>query len=284
MQANGGDSDVDLLRAAVEEMREVARFPISFGGLADRGAVTISHVSGNRRNSLDGLRVETDRGLGGRAMSESRPRVTTDYGSSRHITHDYDDAVLGEGIRSLLAVPVVVRGRTRGVLYGGTHADSEIGGVVVAPAVQIAQNLAIELAVRDEVEQRLRALRLRVDDSGPRMGAAELADLREGAAELRGIASAITHDPQLRQRVAAVESRLAALARPEGATSVVALAPRELDVLSYVALGASNAAVAERLGLAETTVKAYLSSAMSKLGATSRFHAVQRARREGLLP
>jgi DNA-binding NarL/FixJ family response regulator len=150
--------------------------------------------------------------------------------------------------------------------------------------MQIAQNLAIELAVRDEVEQRLRTLRQKIDDSAPRLGAAELADLREGAAELRGIASAVSHDPELRTRVAAVEARLAALARPTGTASSVTLAPRELDVLSYVALGASNAETATRLGLAETTVKAYLSSAMTKLGSRSRFHAVQRARQEGLLP
>jgi DNA-binding NarL/FixJ family response regulator len=284
VQGGTGDSDADLLRAAVEEMRQSAQFPVTFGGIAHRGSVTITHLSGNRHDSLVGLRVETNRGLGGRAMSEGRPRVTSDYGASPHITHDYDEAVLGEGIRSLLAVPVVVRGQTRGVLYGGTHAGSARGGVVVAPAMQIAQNLAIELAVRDEVEQRLRTLRQKIDDSAPRLGAAELADLREGAAELRGIASAVSHDPELRTRVAAVEARLAALARPTGTASSVTLAPRELDVLSYVALGASNAETATRLGLAETTVKAYLSSAMTKLGSRSRFHAVQRARQEGLLP
>ncbi|MGZ0238104.1 LuxR C-terminal-related transcriptional regulator, partial [Streptomyces sp. CPS1] len=63
-----------------------------------------------------------------------------------------------------------------------------------------------------------------------------------------------------------------------------ALAPRELDVLSWVAAGATNAAVAERLGLRPETVKGYLRSAMRKLGAHTRGEAVTAARRAGLLP
>lgn len=62
------------------------------------------------------------------------------------------------------------------------------------------------------------------------------------------------------------------------------LAPRELDVLSWVAAGATNAAVAERLGLRPETVKGYLRSAMRKLGAHTRGEAVTTARRAGLLP
>ncbi|WP_181809726.1 response regulator transcription factor, partial [Streptomyces shenzhenensis] len=63
-----------------------------------------------------------------------------------------------------------------------------------------------------------------------------------------------------------------------------ALAPRELDVLAWVAAGATNAAVAERLGLRPETVKGYLRSAMRKLGARTRGEAVSAARRTGLLP
>ncbi|NEA00831.1 helix-turn-helix transcriptional regulator, partial [Streptomyces sp. SID10116] len=64
----------------------------------------------------------------------------------------------------------------------------------------------------------------------------------------------------------------------------VALAPREVDVLSCVAAGVTNATAAERLGLRPETVKGYLRSAMRKLGAHTRLEAVVAARREGLLP
>lgn len=283
MASRNESTDDDLLRAAVEELGQVGQFPVAFGGLAHRGAVTITSLVGNRRDSLIGLRVEVDRGLGGRAMSEGRPRITSDYEASPHITHHYDEAVLGEGIRSLLAVPVMVGRTTRGVIYGGVHAETVVGNVLAAPAIRVAQELSKELTVREEVERRL--LSLRDDaDAGSRMSAAELAEVREGVAELRGIASSISHDPDLRARIAAVEARLATLGSAPATGPRVILAPRELDVLGYVALGSSNAEIAHRLELAESTVKAYLGTAMSKLGAKTRYQAVQAARRSGLLP
>jgi DNA-binding CsgD family transcriptional regulator len=63
-----------------------------------------------------------------------------------------------------------------------------------------------------------------------------------------------------------------------------ALSPREIDVLAQVALGATNAEAATRLSVRAETVKSYLRSAMSKLGAHSRHEAVVLARRAGLLP
>jgi DNA-binding NarL/FixJ family response regulator len=66
--------------------------------------------------------------------------------------------------------------------------------------------------------------------------------------------------------------------------STVTLSPRETDVLACAAIGATNAQIAAQLSLREGTVKAYLSSAMSKLDASTRFAAVTKARRSGLLP
>jgi len=216
-------------------------------------------------------------------MSEGRPRITSDYEASPHITHDYDEAVLGEGIRSLLAVPIVVGRTTRGVIYGGVHAETSVGNVLASPAIRVAQELSNELAVRDEVERRLRTLREDAD-AGNHMSAAQLAEVREGVAELRGIAASLPNDHGLRARIAAVEARLAALGTAPAFGPRVVLSPRELDVLGYVALGAGNAEIARTLDLAESTVKAYLGTAMQKLAASSRYQAVQAARRAGLLP
>lgn len=69
----------------------------------------------------------------------------------------------------------------------------------------------------------------------------------------------------------------------DGATTI-ALTSREVDVLACVAMGATNAVAAQRLGLRPETVKAYLRSAMRKLGAHTRLEAVVAARRAGLLP
>ncbi|MBA2317104.1 MAG: response regulator transcription factor [Euzebyales bacterium] len=61
------------------------------------------------------------------------------------------------------------------------------------------------------------------------------------------------------------------------------LTERERDVLRVAAGGAPNAEVAERLHLAEGTVRNYLSTAMAKLGARNRTEAATVARERGWL-
>jgi DNA-binding NarL/FixJ family response regulator len=55
------------------------------------------------------------------------------------------------------------------------------------------------------------------------------------------------------------------------------LSPRELEVLASTAEGLSNAQIAARLSLAETTVKRHLRNIFGKLGAVSRIDAVNKA-------
>ncbi|MCS3443735.1 MULTISPECIES: LuxR C-terminal-related transcriptional regulator [Microbacterium] len=281
----GWESETELVARAVRELAQRTRFPVAFGGLIDEGVVSVTSIVGNRTHSLDGLRVRPERGLGGRAMMELRPRMTNDYGSSQQITHDYDVFVLGEGLRTLLALPIVVGGRPRGVLYAGAWDRTPVGGVTTAPAMQVAQSVAEELRIRDEVERRLRSAGPTSESVAPR----QREELRESFAELRSIAASID-DVELRARIAQVEQRLVTLAEdaaPAAATGpipTVRLSRRETDVLACAALGATNAEVAAQLGLREGTVKAYLGTAMSKLDASTRHAAVAKARRAGLLP
>lgn len=60
-----------------------------------------------------------------------------------------------------------------------------------------------------------------------------------------------------------------------------ALTPREHDVLTLLAEGAGNRAIAERLGISDHTVKFHLSAIFGKLGVTTRTAAVRRALRLG---
>jgi len=61
------------------------------------------------------------------------------------------------------------------------------------------------------------------------------------------------------------------------------LTGRERDVLALVAQGCSNRQAADRLGIADETVKSYLSNIMQKLHASDRTHAVVIAMQRGLL-
>jgi DNA-binding NarL/FixJ family response regulator len=53
-----------------------------------------------------------------------------------------------------------------------------------------------------------------------------------------------------------------------------ALTPREIDVLRLIAAGNSNKRVADKLSIAETSVKSHVENILSKLGANDRTHAV----------
>lgn len=278
------ESEAELVANAVRELARRTRFPVAFGGLVEEGVVSVTSIVGARTRALDGLRVRPERGLGGRAMMELRPRMTSDYGSSQQITHDYDVFVLGEGLRTLLALPIIVQGRSRGVLYAGGWDEERVGGVTTAPAMQVAQSVADELRIRDEVQRRLQT----ASSDAEMIPGPQREQLRESFAELRSIAASVA-DAHVRARIAQVEQRLMTLAvDPEtvqtGPVSKIHLSPRETDVLACAALGSTNAEIAAQLGLREGTVKAYLGTAMSKLDASTRHAAVARARRARLLP
>jgi len=61
------------------------------------------------------------------------------------------------------------------------------------------------------------------------------------------------------------------------------LSERELDVVRRVSAGLSNKEIAAQLSLSEETVKTYMKSLMSKLGASDRSHAVAIAIERGIL-
>ncbi|MGW7072405.1 response regulator transcription factor [Streptomyces sp. NPDC054855] len=278
MTADGGEA-VEM-RSALLRLRRGTGLPVAFGGLVEgQRQVRIGELTGTGTRALCGLAVSSGNGLGGKAVALSRPCAVTDYHDSRHISHEYDSAVAAEGLRSVLAVPVVVRRRVRGVLYGALRSAQPLGDRTLSAAVAAARDVEQALVVRDEVHALIAAAREPEAGTG-----AAWEQVREAHAALRELAPRIA-DSALRADILAVCGRLAsAAAVPPGRERAVCLAPREVDVLACVAGGATNAATAERLRLRPETVKGYLRSAMRKLGAHTRLEAVVAARRAGLLP
>lgn len=63
----------------------------------------------------------------------------------------------------------------------------------------------------------------------------------------------------------------------------IALTPRELDVLTLLAEGASNKTIARQLGISVHTAKFHVGSILDKLDATGRTDAVAHAARRGVI-
>lgn len=276
-------SDADALRAELRRVAAASGMSVVFGGQVHAGTLQLSEFLGTRTSAMRGLLVRPDSGVGGVAVATGRLTSVSDYRVASTITHHYDAPVLTEGLRAVVGMPVVVGGESRAVLYIASRDAGPIGDRAAELARQAGRRLAVELAIRDEVDRRVR-LREAAVPAAPQPDAVVAEQLRGIHAEIRGIAQAIG-DTDARLRLRDLSDRLARLmSGSDLLDDAPALAPRELDVLAQVALGCTNAETAVRLALRPETVKSYLRGAMTKLGARTRHEAVVRARRLGLLP
>jgi DNA-binding NarL/FixJ family response regulator len=89
--------------------------------------------------------------------------------------------------------------------------------------------------------------------------------------------------PSVAVRVVAEFARLASPARPAAQSLVEPLSEREQEILKLAAAGLTNREIADRLALAEGTVKNYVTNILGKIGARDRTQAALRARELGLI-
>lgn len=275
----------EALRRAVVALHRTTGAPIAYGGLVSEGRLRLSQLRGTNSSLLAGLTIQAGRGLGGRTLLLSQPMAVRDYHHAKMISHEYDEAVRDAGVRAAIAIPVVVRREVRAVVYAARREPVPLGGRAVQAAIAAARDLEQDLVVRDEVERRLALLQRRRAVTTPEAAseAISLEAVRQAYTELR-ILVARAGDDELGSRLRRACAALTTALAPPGQPRRPALSPRELDVLSCVALGHTNAEVASELGLEPGTVKSYLRSAMRKLDAHTRTQAVVAARRVGLLP
>lgn len=81
-----------------------------------------------------------------------------------------------------------------------------------------------------------------------------------------------------------VDPRVGAQLASNEASTTVPLSEREREIVRHIALGYTNAQIAERLYLSERTVKTYRARAVSKLGLSTRAELTDYARTRGLVP
>lgn len=137
------------LRKVVEE----SGMDISFYARAtpDGRQLRIERTLGTRTEALHDLVVRGGTGLGGKAMVLRNPVAVDDYVNARTISHHYDQPVTLEGLRSIMAVPVVVAGRVHGVLYAALRRRLSIGDRAKHAAMTVVretERLLARLAAR----------------------------------------------------------------------------------------------------------------------------------------
>ncbi len=89
--------------------------------------------------------------------------------------------------------------------------------------------------------------------------------------------------PSIAARVVAEFSRLSENAPRWAQALIDPLSPREVEILRLLAGGATNREIADKLVLAEGTVKNHVTSILAKLGVSDRTKAALRARELGIL-
>lgn len=284
MTAHSRD-DTPQIHKALTRLRTTTGVPLAFGGpVNDHLQVQLSAFDGSNRGVMRGVVLDAGLGLGGKVALLRRPMVLNDYVGSAHISHHYDRIIKAEALRGMTAAPVVVRRQVRGVLYGAIRSATPLGDRIVQSVVDAARDLEQNLAIHDELARRIdlmqaHTMAIQTGDAGP----PKWEQVREIYAEMRTLLQQISDTP-LREQMNTVCDRLAAVCAPSAPAAERLLAPREVDVLAYVALGWTNPHIAADLGLHPETVKSYLRNAMRKLRCHTRLEAVVTARRLGLLP
>lgn len=271
--------DGEAVRRALASLKNATGIPVTMHGAIERdNSLKINAWVGLRTPALHNLSIDAGSGVGGRVVTTRRPVGVSDYTRAKVISHEHDRAIQDEGLHSVVAVPIIVSRDLRGVLYAGVHSPVRLGDKVLEEVTMTARTLEQDLAVGDAFR--------RTDPSrgggksGRLMNGAEWEQVRSTHSKLRMLANRVESD-DLRQEL---EQLCDQMVQPVRVKQTTKLSARELDVLACVALGHTNVEAAEEMGIGAETVKSYLRSVMRKLGAHTRYEAVNAARRIGALP
>ncbi|MEY8565971.1 acetate metabolism transcriptional regulator RamA [Corynebacterium sp.] len=274
--------DDDAIRSALSSLKNSTGIPVTmFGSCQPDGRMVINQWVGLRTPALNNLTIDSGQGVGGRVMATRRPVGVSDYARAKSITHEYDRPVRDEGLHSIVAVPVIVGRDMRGVLYAGVHSPVRMGDKVLEEVTMTARVLEQDLAVNNALRRTEGGAARESSAKPPRaMTGAEWEQVRATHSRLRMLANRVVDD-EIRRDLEILCDQMVSPVRVKQTTK---LSARELDVLACVALGHTNVEAAEEMGIGAETVKSYLRSVMRKLGAHTRYEAVNAARRIGALP
>lgn len=272
--------DEDAIRSALSSLKNATGIPVTmYATVIADNRLQINQWIGLRTPALQNLCIDSGVGVGGRVLKTRRPVGVSDYTRANVISHEMDSVIQDEGLHSIVAVPVIVHREVRGILYVGVHSPVRLGDKVIEEVAMTARVLEQDLAI-NAAARRPEGARAGSMKQNRALNGAEWEQVRSTHSKLRMLANRIEQE-DIRQELEELCDQMVA---PVQVKQTTKLSARELDVLSCVALGHTNVEAAEEMGIGAETVKSYLRSVMRKLGAHTRYEAVNAARRIGALP
>lgn len=164
-----------VLDAAVHRAQRLMASNLAYLSVFDpaSGEIYVRAWVGARSPGFSHMRVPLGAGLGGVVAQQKSSYATEDYLSDRRLRHlpRVDKGIAAEGIRAMVGVPMMVRGRFTGALFAADrhrrqYTGEEIEhlealGALVAVAIENARLLEDRENALDEIKAAYEALRTR---------------------------------------------------------------------------------------------------------------------------
>jgi signal transduction histidine kinase len=218
------------------------------GELEPTGNVVLGHAVRTQTDVVQGLVVPPGVGLGGHVLQTGRPQWVANYPVAAELTRPFSTQAHREGVKGMVAVPLVHGGRWLGILYGADRAEGRYGDLTVnaleAAAARAANAAVVAERARHSAEvavhEERRRLALHLHDTVGAM-------LFTIGAGVRKLGDELAQQPDLRAQLETIE-RQAAEAAAVFRESLQALhAPPDMVALA-VALRADCRSFEERTG------------------------------------
>ena len=267
------------LRRIVATVPQFAGVQMSWVGEPQGDDLLLGHSVNTRTGLVEGLVVPLGAGLGGKVRAAGRPMWVADYCADRDVTHHFKPQATAEGMKAMIAVPIVHDGRAFGVLYGANYEATQFGD----RTAYALEQLAVRSAVAEVVAERARhAAEVAVHEERRRV-ALQLHDtvgatLFTLGAGIRRLCDVPGLDAEVRHRLSAIEEQaVAASVALRSSLRVLNAAPEQVAL--GVALREHCQAFAGRTGVPARLIT------LSELPvlAPSRIGALADAAREALL-
>ena len=147
MQIQAAEADVDAaLELIVARARELLGTDLAWMGLVAGDALVMRVAVGARTEPFMTMRLALGDGVGGTVVSTRTALAVPDYAASRPATPGWvRDAILGEGIRSMLCCPMLTGEKVVGALYVGSRVPLEFPPIDVALTSALAAQGAVAI-------------------------------------------------------------------------------------------------------------------------------------------